>query len=156
MGMVLCFRGRSGYPRLHDEQLVSTPRRAEELGKLAAMVSNRPSKPRRATSGKRTNESVRVDPENPPWTAETFARALSGARRTRIIAGKLQAGDVTALRRFVALTPAQFAEAFGISLRMLQSWERDRVIPRGAARVLLRIAARHPHVVRELVSAAKC
>jgi putative transcriptional regulator len=77
----------------------------------------------------------------------------SPASSARIIAGKLQAGDVAALRQFVVLTRAQFAEVFGISLRTLESWEQDRVVPRGAARALLRIAARHPRVVRELVDA---
>lgn len=95
-----------------------------------------------------------TDPENPPWDASTFARALSGEQRKRIAAGALQAGDVAALRRFVQLTQAQFAEALGISLRTLQNWEQDRRAPDGAGLALLRIAARHPRIIRENISSA--
>lgn len=88
-----------------------------------------------------------LDP--PEWTAETFARALRGDQRRRIIAGKLQPGDVVALRRFVQLTQAQFAEALGISLRTMQNWEQDRVKPDGPGLALLRIAARAPGMIRK-------
>jgi putative transcriptional regulator len=94
-----------------------------------------------------------LDP-NPAWSAETFARALSGEQRKRISAGKLQRGDVAALRRFVQLTQVQFAEALGISLRTLQNWEQDRTRPDGSGLALLRIAARHPRLLRENVSTA--
>lgn len=63
--------------------------------------------------------------------------------------GALQPGDVAALRRFIGLTRAQFAEALGISVHSLRNWEQDRRKPEGAALALLRIAARHPRVVRE-------
>jgi putative transcriptional regulator len=97
---------------------------------------------------------VKRDKENAPWGAETFARALTGEQRKRIAAGKLQRGDVAALRRFVVLTQAQFAEALGISLRTLQNWEQDRTTPDGAGLALLRIAARHPRIIRENISSA--
>ena len=92
--------------------------------------------------------------ENPQWTNQTTARALSGEQRRRIAAGELQAGDVAALRRFVQLTQAQFAEALGISMRTLQNWEQDRTTPDGAGLALLRIAARHPRIIRENISTA--
>jgi DNA-binding transcriptional regulator YiaG len=95
-----------------------------------------------------------LDEENPAWDAETFGRALSGEQRRRIIAGKLQPGDVAALRRFVQLTQAEFAEALGISMRTLQNWEQDRTTPDGAGVALLRIAARHPRIIRENISTA--
>ena len=94
------------------------------------------------------------DPENPAWSAETFARSLTGEQRKRIIAGKLERGDVVALRRFVQLTQAEFAEALGISLRTLQNWEQDRTVPNGGGLALLRIAARHPRIIRENISSA--
>lgn len=74
---------------------------------------------------------------------------LSGKRRERLIAGKLEQGDVAALRRFVGLTQEQFAQALGISVRTLQNWEQDRVTPDGPGLALLRIAARDPNVVRK-------
>lgn len=69
--------------------------------------------------------------------------------RRRIIEGELQPGDVAALRCFVRLTQAEFAEALGISRRTLQNWEQDRTTPNGSGLALLRIAARHPAVMRE-------
>jgi putative transcriptional regulator len=99
--------------------------------------------------------TVAHEPEpNPAWSAETFARALTGEQRKRIAAGKLQPGDVAALRRFVQLTQAEFAEALGISMRTLQNWEQDRTTPDGAGLALLRIAARHPRIIRENISSA--
>jgi putative transcriptional regulator len=87
-------------------------------------------------------------------TREELSRALTRTQRKRIIAGKLEAGDVAALRRFVCLTQEQFAEALGISVHTLRNWEQDRVTPDGPGVALLRIAARHPRIVRENVGTA--
>ena len=85
-------------------------------------------------------------------TREELSRALTRAQRKRIMAGKLEPGDVSALRRFVCLTQEQFAEALGISVHTLRNWEQDRVRPDGPGLALLRIAARHPRIVRENVN----
>ena len=87
-------------------------------------------------------------------TREELSRALTRTQRKRIIAGKLEVGDVAALRRFVCLTQEQFAEALGISVHTLRNWEQDRVTPDGPGLALLRIAARHPRIVRENVGTA--
>jgi len=87
-------------------------------------------------------------------TREELSRALTRAQRKRIIAGKLEPGDVSALRRFVCLTQEQFAEALGISVHTLRNWEQDRVNPDGPGLALLRIAARHPRIVRENINSA--
>lgn len=87
-------------------------------------------------------------------TPEELARALTRAQRKRIIAGRLEPGDVAALRRFICLTQEQFAEALGISVHTLRNWEQDRVTPDGPGLALLRIAARHPRIVRENVDSA--
>jgi putative transcriptional regulator len=83
-----------------------------------------------------------------------FARAVRHSQRQRIMRGELRKGDVAAVRRFIGLTQAQFAEALGISVHTLRNWEQDRRKPEGAALALLRIAARHPSVVRENVPSA--
>ncbi len=59
-----------------------------------------------------------------------------------------------ALRRFVGLSQARFAEALGISVHTLRNWEQGRRKPEGAAIALLRIAARHPKIVRENLASA--
>lgn len=84
-------------------------------------------------------------------TRDDFTRALRRNQRARIMRGELAPGDVAALRRFIGLTQARFAEALGISVHTLRNWEQDRRTPEGPALALLRIAARHPGVVRENV-----
>jgi putative transcriptional regulator len=92
--------------------------------------------------------------EREELTPEELGRALTRTQRKRIISGKLEPGDVAALRRFICLTQEQFAEALGISIHTLRNWEQDRVSPDGPGLALLRIAARHPRIVRENVTSA--
>lgn len=87
-------------------------------------------------------------------TREELSRALTRTQRRRIMAGKLEPGDVAALRRFLCLTQERFAEALGISVHTLRNWEQGRVQPDGPGLALLRIAARHPRIVRENVNSA--
>lgn len=61
---------------------------------------------------------------------------------------------LAALRRFVDLTQEQFALAMGISVHTLRNWEQDRRRPEGPALALLRIAARHPRIIRENIKTA--
>jgi putative transcriptional regulator len=46
------------------------------------------------------------------------------------------------------------AGAMGISVHTLRNWEQGRRCPEGPAIALLRIAARHPRIIRENVEAA--
>lgn len=86
----------------------------------------------------------------PELTEQDFARAIPRKQRERILRGRLAGGeDVVALRQFVGLTQQQFATALGISVHTLRNWEQDRRSPEGPALALLRIAARHPRVLRE-------
>lgn len=57
---------------------------------------------------------------------------------------------VVEARQRASLSQAQFAALLGVSKRTLQDWERGRRQPTGAARTLLKIAERHPEVLREL------
>ena len=87
-------------------------------------------------------------------TSEDFARSIRRSVRERLIAGNIRGGeDVIALRRFVGLTQGAFAAALGISIHTLRNWEQDRRHPEGPALALLRIAARHPRVLKENLSA---
>ncbi len=71
------------------------------------------------------------------------------------MAGKFETGeDVAALRRFVGLTQVQLAQAMGISVHTLRNWEQGRRKPEGPAIALLRIAARHPGIIRENLKSA--
>ena len=57
--------------------------------------------------------------------------------------------SITSTRRKLGLSQAEFASLLGISVRTLHHWEHGTRTPSGAARVLLRVASRHPHVVLE-------
>ena len=79
-----------------------------------------------------------------------FESAISSRLRKRLIQGKFESGeDIAALRRFVRLTQAQFAQAMGISVHTLRNWEQGRRTPEGSAQALLRITAKHPRIIRE-------
>lgn len=92
----------------------------------------------------------------PELTDDDFASAIPARLRRRLIKGEFRSGDdIAALRRFVRLTQEQFAQAMGISVHTLRNWEQGRRTPEGPAIALLRIAAKHPRIIREnLVSAA--
>lgn len=64
---------------------------------------------------------------------------------TRIF--EMSALDVKRIREKFALSQRQFAALLGISVDTLQNWEQGRRKPRGAARVLLQVAAKHPEAV---------
>ncbi|MDR2892724.1 MAG: helix-turn-helix domain-containing protein [Deltaproteobacteria bacterium] len=57
-------------------------------------------------------------------------------------------------RMQLEMSQQQFAAMLGISVRTLHDWEQGRREPSGAARTLLKIAARHPDVVREVMQPA--
>jgi putative transcriptional regulator len=94
----------------------------------------------------------KLDP--PEWTEADFKSALRHSQRRRIMAGKLQAGDVAAVRRFVQLSQPEFAAALGISVHTLRNWEQDRRAPTGPGLALIRIAARNPVMIRANVPKA--
>ena len=86
---------------------------------------------------------------------EQFGRSMRASVRRRLMNGDFRgAEDVRALRRFVGLTQVQLASAMGISVHTLRNWEQGRRHPDGPAVALLRIAARHPRVIRENLSPA--
>src|ERR1043166_2187713 len=91
----------------------------------------------------------------PELTSDQMERAISARLRKRLIRGKFEtAEDIAALRRFVGLTQTQFAQAMGISVHTLRNWEQGRRHPEWPAIALLRIAARHPRILRENLESA--
>jgi putative transcriptional regulator len=91
----------------------------------------------------------------PELTEEQLARAIPASVRKRLMLGQFRSGDdVASLRRFVGLSQSQFAQAMGISVHTLRNWEQGRRRPEGPAIGLLRIAARHPRMIRENLKSA--
>lgn len=65
----------------------------------------------------------------------------------------VEANDIVAARLKTGLSQRQFASALQISPRTLQQWEQGRRQPSGAAATLLKIVARHPEVLRDVMVA---
>lgn len=57
---------------------------------------------------------------------------------------------VAEARAKTGLSQEKFATLLGISPRTLRDWEQGRRSPSGAAKTLLRIASKHPEVLREV------
>jgi putative transcriptional regulator len=57
--------------------------------------------------------------------------------------------DVAKARASLGLSQEKFAALLGISTATLRNWEQGRRQPSGAAKVLLKVALRHPRVVLE-------
>ena len=58
--------------------------------------------------------------------------------------------SVSAIRERTGLSQRKFAQLLGVSMRTLQEWEQGRRAPSGAARTLLRIAAKNPRAVLDV------
>jgi len=95
--------------------------------------------------------------------AELFDELLeSVSQGGAIVRGRKKAGrrtkmhepDVAAIRAAYELSQEQFAVLLGISVRTLQNWEQGRRRPQGPARVLLRVAAKHPRAVLDTIRKA--
>ena len=77
-------------------------------------------------------------------------RQMKAGQAARVTNIKLN--EVVQARQNTGLSQAEFAEALQISKRTLQEWEQGRRSPSGAAQALIRIAGRHPEVVREALA----
>jgi putative transcriptional regulator len=76
---------------------------------------------------------------------ESVRQMKSGqAARTTVVA----LTPAAEARAMVGLSQSEFATLLGVSVRTLQDWEQGRRQPSGAAKTLLRIAARTPEAVR--------
>lgn len=63
----------------------------------------------------------------------------------------VEVNEVVQARQSTGLSQSEFASALRISKRTLQEWEQGRRAPSGAAQALVRIARKHPEVVREVL-----
>ena len=64
----------------------------------------------------------------------------------------IEVNEVVQARQSTGLSQSEFASALSISKRTLQEWEQGRRAPSGAAQALIRIARKHPEVVREALA----
>lgn len=99
------------------------------------MTSRKSTKTAGEELGQRVLESVRQ------MKARNFARVTTVA-----------INEVVEARQGTGMSQSEFASALSISKRTLQEWEQGRRSPSGAAQALIRIARKHPEVVREALA----
>jgi len=66
---------------------------------------------------------------------------------------KVTGADVKRIRASYQLSQDEFAAVMGISLGTLRNWEQGRRVPEGSARILLRVAEKHPDALVDVVQA---
>ena len=82
---------------------------------------------------------------------EDLLESVKQMRRGRAArVSKVKLSAVAEARASVGLSQQEFAVLLGVSARTLQDWEQGRREPTGAARTLLKVAVKHPKVLREL------
>jgi len=91
---------------------------------------------------------------------ELFEELKQSLREANLIKrGQLKSGrvfhvrpesNIVRVRGKLGLSQSKFAAILGISADTLQNWEQGRRTPTGPAKVLLKIAARHPEVLLEV------
>jgi putative transcriptional regulator len=73
-------------------------------------------------------------------------KQMRGGRAARVTKVKLTAAAEA--RASIGLSQQEFAHLLGVSERTLQDWEQGRREPTGAAQMLLKVAVKHPKVLR--------
>jgi len=95
----------------------------------------------------------RKQPAKPPGAEELGRKLLQSVREmkagTYARVTHVPLNEVVEARQGTGLSQAEFASALSISKRTLQEWEQGRRSPSGAAQALIRIARKHPRIVRE-------
>lgn len=77
---------------------------------------------------------------------ESLKRSLQ-----QVNAGEYSISPVS-IRKKSNLSQSQFAQALGISVNTLKSWEQGQRKPSGSAKVLLSLLAKRPELIDELAS----
>lgn len=87
---------------------------------------------------------------------DIWAEVLDGVNEIKAGGGKRKKVEpkspVVRARLQSGLTQEQFAKLLGVSKRTLEQWEQGRRKPSGAASTLIRVAERHPELLRELAA----
>lgn len=99
-----------------------------------------------------TPKSVKVSPSGEELGRKLLqsVREMKARKFARIT--EVQVNEVVEARQVTGLSQAEFASALSISKRTLQEWEQGRRAPSGAAQALIRIARKHPRIVREALA----
>ena len=87
---------------------------------------------------------------------DVWQEVLDGVREIKAGGGKRTAVEpvsrIVKARLNSGLSQAEFATVLGVSKRTLEQWEQGRRKPSGAAQTLLKIAERHPEILRDVAA----
>ena len=78
----------------------------------------------------------------------TMVTERTGTKSSRAVVANKR-NEVARVRARLGLSQSRFAALLGISADTLKHWEEGRRRPTGPAKVLLKLAARHPRIVLE-------
>jgi putative transcriptional regulator len=81
----------------------------------------------------------------------SFVRRLVDPETFRKTQAADHASGVTAARRKLGLSQREMAALMGVSFRTLQNWEQGQREPSQAAKMLLRVAIKHPRAVLDAI-----
>lgn len=91
---------------------------------------------------------------------ETFEELLTSVREgANIFRGEkypsrpfeVSRQDLKTMREQLNLSQRELAVLLGISIDTLQNWEQGRRKPRGAAKILIRVAEKHPEAILDVI-----
>ena len=105
--------------------------------------------PRSTEKQRRTRDAARDLNAELLAAANHLSKGRIGRAHVPTKDGGFAESDIVKARFASGLSQAQYAGLLGISTRTLQQWEQGRRSPTGAARTLLKIVARHPHMLKE-------
>jgi len=88
----------------------------------------------------------------PSRTDQSPATGAPTGHKTPARVPALLPGSIAEIRARLGFSQKRFAQACGISIDTLQTWEQGRRQPTGPAKVLLRIAARDPAAMLKAVA----
>lgn len=87
---------------------------------------------------------------------DVWQEVLDGVREIKAGRGKRTTAEpasrIVKARLNSGLSQAEFATVLGVSKRTLEQWEQGRRKPSGAAQTLLKIAERHPEILRDVAA----
>ena len=97
-------------------------------------------------------KSVKASPAGEELGLELLqsVREMKARKIARVT--QVQLNEVVEARQSTGMSQAEFASALSISKRTLQEWEQGRRAPSGVAQALIRIARKHPRIIREALA----
>lgn len=107
----------------------------------------------RGTTYNRLTMAKMTDKQLAKWerTRNVGDEIVQGLRDLKAGRASADSYAIVRAREKSRLTQAEFAKLLGVSVRTLQDWEQGRREPNAAAQTLIRVAEKHPKVLRDLV-----